>query len=101
MEKSKEKCPECGKKLKFLKKHIKRAHSTLAESKKISGKVQEISSSNFLKEISLKEEYDKMEETINPKKTKEEETKTYKCGSCGGSFKEKIKRCPHCGVEFE
>jgi rubrerythrin len=101
MVKPKEQCPECGKKYKFLKKHMKRSHSLLVESQKIPEKVQEISSSKFLKEISLKEEYDKMEEVINPKKSKEEDSKTYKCGSCGGSFKERIKRCPHCGVEFE
>jgi rubrerythrin len=101
MENSKEKCPECGKKLKFLKKHIKRAHSAVDKSRIIPEKVQEISSSNFLKEISLKEEYNKMVETINPKKPDDSKEPKFKCGSCGGSFSERIKRCPHCGVEFE
>jgi rubrerythrin len=116
MEKPKEKCPECGKKYKFLKKHMKRAHSSIVSGKIIPDKVQEISkeksnsmmmnspaksSSSFLKEINLQGEYNKMEETVNPKKSEDKESKTFKCGSCGGTFKEKIKRCPHCGVEFE
>lgn len=61
---------------------------------------QVLVSANFLKEINLQGEFNKMEETVNPKKDKGEE-KIYKCGSCSGTFKEKIKRCPHCGVEFE
>lgn len=108
MENPREKCPQCGKKIKFLKKHIKRAHSSEGQTGKVPGNVQGIlkdipgtEKSKFLKEINLQGEFKNMEETVNPKKSKEEESKTYKCGSCGGTFKERIKRCPHCGVEFE
>lgn len=51
---------------------------------------------SFLKEIKLLETYEKMTETITPKK---EEPK-YKCDACSGTFNERHKRCPHCGVEF-
>lgn len=54
---------------------------------------------SVLKEISLLEEYNKMTETINPKKDEKKEP-AYKCGGCGGTFDEKYKRCPHCGTEF-
>jgi len=107
MENSKEKCPQCGKKVKFLKKHIKRVHLSRENSGKIPGKVQEISMENskekipsFLKEINLSGEFTKMAETINPKKEENKEPK-YKCGACGGTFDERHKRCPHCGREFE
>lgn len=54
---------------------------------------------SVLKEINLQEEFRNMEEVIEPKGKKEDE-KTYKCGKCSGTFKEKTKHCPHCGVEF-
>jgi DNA-directed RNA polymerase subunit RPC12/RpoP len=107
MENSKEKCPQCGKKVKFLKKHIKRVHLSMDNSGKIPGKVQEISMENskekipsFLKEINLQGEFNKMADVINPKKEEPKEAK-YECGSCHQKFNDKYKRCPHCGVEFE
>lgn len=54
---------------------------------------------SFIKEINLKGEFDRMTETINPKKEEKKEPK-YECGSCHGTFDEKYKRCPHCGAEF-
>ncbi len=107
MGKSKEKCPHCGKNLKFLKKHIKKVHSSMEIPGKIPGKFQENSRENsrkdpktsFLKEINLKGEFDRMTETINPKKEEKKDPK-YQCGACGGTFDEKYKRCPHCGAEF-
>ncbi len=54
---------------------------------------------SFIKEINLKGEFDRMTETINPKKEEKKETK-YQCGACQGTFDEKYKRCPHCGAEF-
>ncbi len=54
---------------------------------------------SFIKEINLKGEFDKMTETVNPKKPENTEPK-YECGSCHGTFNEKHKRCPHCGAEF-
>jgi DNA-directed RNA polymerase subunit RPC12/RpoP len=118
MEKVPEKCPECGKKVKFLRKHIKRSHLSREKVEKVpekvenvQEKVQEISLENskekgqekgpsFLKEIKLLETYEKMTDTITPKKEENKEAK-YKCGGCGGTFNERHKRCPHCGVEFE
>lgn len=107
MENSKEKCPECGKKVKFLKKHIKKMHSSRENSGKIPGKVMENSRENsrekipsFLKEINLQGEFTKMTDTINPKKDENKDPK-FKCGACGQPFNERHKRCPHCGVEFE
>jgi DNA-directed RNA polymerase subunit RPC12/RpoP len=124
MEKPREKCPQCGKKVKFLKKHIKRTHLSRENPGKFPEKVQEISreksrkisrekvqeisreksrekveNSSVLKEIKLLEVYNSMTETINPKKDEKKEP-AYKCGGCGGTFEEKYKRCPHCGVEF-
>jgi hypothetical protein len=55
---------------------------------------------SFLKEINLQGEFNKMAETINPKKEETKEAK-YECGSCHQKFNDKYKRCPHCGVEFE
>jgi DNA-directed RNA polymerase subunit RPC12/RpoP len=113
MENSKEKCPECGKKVKFLKKHIKRAHSSVENSGKIPEKVQEISREkskenpkekipSFLKEINLLGEFTKMADIVNPKKEKEEiKEAKFECGACHQKFNDKYKRCPHCGVEFE
>lgn len=54
---------------------------------------------SVLKEINLLEEYNRMTETVNPKKDEKKEPK-YKCGACSETFDEKYKRCPHCGVEF-
>jgi hypothetical protein len=106
MEKSKEKCPECGKKYKFLKKHMKRAHSTKDIPGKSPGKVQEISN-NFFKEINLKGEFDKMTDKINPKKKEEKKGEMkYHCneeqGGCGMEFNifGEGHTCPGCGVEF-
>lgn len=98
-----EKCSQCGKKYKFLKKHIKRSHSSGDIPGKSSGKVQEISREKnpvFLKQINLKGEFDKMADIINPKKDESKEPK-FECGSCHNKFNEKYKKCPHCGVEFE
>jgi DNA-directed RNA polymerase subunit RPC12/RpoP len=118
MEKVPEKCPECGKKVKFLRKHMKRAHISAEKVEKVPEKVenfqenvpekvQEISKEkvqekgpSFLKEIKLLETYEKMTDTINPKKEESKEAK-FKCGACGQTFNERHKRCPHCGVEFE
>lgn len=61
------------------------------------GSNPQVSANAFFKEINLKGEFDKMAETINPKK---EEAK-FKCGACSGEFNERHKRCPHCGVEFQ
>jgi DNA-directed RNA polymerase subunit RPC12/RpoP len=105
MEKSKEKCPTCGKKVKFLKKHIKKMHSSVENPGKSPGNFQENSKENskekpknsFLKEINLQEEFRNMNEVVNPKQEKKE----YECGACHQKFGEKYKRCPHCGVEFE
>jgi rRNA maturation endonuclease Nob1 len=107
MEKPKENCPQCGKKVKFLKKHIKRAHPSGENPGKIPGNFQEISRENprekpknsFLKEIDLQEEYRNMAEKVDLKKPPETEPK-YECPACGEKFNEKKRFCPGCGVEF-
>jgi rubrerythrin len=64
------------------------------------GQEMDIKGHSFLKEINLQGEFDKMTDTINPKKDEQKEAK-FKCGACGQTFNERHKRCPHCGVEFE
>lgn len=64
------------------------------------GQDKDIQGHSFLKEINLQGEFNKMTDTINPKKEENKEPK-YKCGACGGTFDERHKRCPHCGREFE
>lgn len=58
------------------------------------------SANSFLKEINLLGEFTKMADIVNPKKEEIKEAK-YECGACHNKFNEKLKRCPHCGVEFE
>lgn len=53
--------------------------------------------------LDLKPEYDKMAEIIEPKKKEPEKTDAepkFECGTCHGKFNERVKYCPHCGVEF-
>ncbi len=55
---------------------------------------------SFIKEINLKGEFDRMTETLNPKKPPEQKP-DIKCGACGEMLEKKTKHCPYCGVEFE
>lgn len=58
------------------------------------------SKSKNLTEINLKGEYDKMTETLNPKKKNSKEKK-YQCGSCGATFDNLNEgKCPDCGEQL-
>jgi DNA-directed RNA polymerase subunit RPC12/RpoP len=99
------KCP-CGKTHKS-RNTVSRHKKALAQkeivgsiSKEKKGQEKDIKGHSFLKEINLQGEFNKMAETINPKKDETKEAK-YECGSCHQKFNDKYKRCPHCGVEFE
>ena len=60
------------------------------------------SKSSKLININLKGEYDKMTETLNPKKTKNDgKEKKYECGACGCQFNNlNDGKCPDCGVQL-
>jgi DNA-directed RNA polymerase subunit RPC12/RpoP len=101
------KCP-CGKTHKS-RNTVSRHKKALAQKAIVGGipkdipnekKGQDTQGRSFLKEINLSGEFNKMAETINPKKDETKEAK-YECGSCHNKFNDKYKRCPHCGVEFE
>jgi hypothetical protein len=65
------------------------------------GQQEDKKGQSFLKEINLQGEFTKMTDIVNPKKPEEPKEAKFKCGACGGTFNDKYKRCPHCGVEFE
>jgi rubrerythrin len=62
-----------------------------------------VSKSKSLSEINLKGEYNKMTETLNPKKEKKDgDDMNYKCGACGCTFNNlKDGKCPDCGAQLK
>lgn len=53
----------------------------------------------IVKEVDLKQEYERMKEEIEPKK-QEQEKDLVQCGSCGAAVK-RGKYCSACGCEWE
>lgn len=116
MERKKIPCPNCSKMVSStnLKKHQKskkcKNHNDKTDAQGIHpdtspGNTKESqvaselpSKSNILKQINMKQEFDKMTEKINPKKEAEEK---FECGACGKKFNERYGHCPHCGCEFD
>lgn len=54
-----------------------------------------------LNKIDLYKEYEKMKDVIDRKTTGKEDEEENECGKCGKKFKDIVKFCPFCGVEFD
>lgn len=54
-----------------------------------------------LNKVDLYKEYEKMKNTIDKKTTAKDDEEDNECGKCGKHFKDIVKYCPFCGVEFD